>query len=149
MVNKDKASYFRNLVSENTNDSKKLLQVLCSALHLSPKTVLPSHESKKGLADRFVTFFSDKIAKIRKSFSSSDSFTVPPPLDVPNFSCFKQVPEEEIRKIIMKSPTKYCLLDQWPTFLVKECIDNCPQLLGLLTANCQTVLYQMGLRRLL
>ena len=23
----------------------------------------------------------------------------------------------------MKSPTKFCLLDPWPTFLVKECID--------------------------
>ena len=94
-----------------------------SALHSSPEAVLPSHESKKGLADQFVTFFSDKIAKIRNSFSSSDSLTLPPPPDVPNFSCFKQVSQEEIRKIIMKSPTKSCLLDPWPTFLVKECID--------------------------
>ena len=123
LVNKDKANYFRNLVKENTNDSKKLWQVLRSALHSSPEAVLPSHESKKGLADRFVTFFSCKIDKIRNSFSSSDSFTLPPPPDVPNFSCFKQVSQEEIRKIIMKSPTKSCLLDPWPTFLVKECID--------------------------
>ena len=94
-----------------------------SALHSSPEAVLPSHESKKGFADRFVTFFSDKIDKIRNSFSSSDSFTLPPPPDVPNFSCFKQVSQEEIRKIIMKSPTKSCLLDPWPTFLVKESID--------------------------
>ena len=36
---------------------------------------------------------------------------------------FKQVSQEEIRKIIMKSPSKSCLLDPWPTFLVKECID--------------------------
>ena len=55
----------------------------CSALHSSPEAVLPS---QKGLADRFVTFFSDKIAKIRISFSSSDSFSLPPPPDVPNFS---------------------------------------------------------------
>ena len=70
-----------------------------SALHSSPEAVLPSHESKKGLADRFVTFFSDKIDKIRNSFSSSDSFTLPPPPDVPNFSYFKQVSQEEIRKL--------------------------------------------------
>ena len=42
---------------------------------------------------------------------------------MPNSSCLKQVSREEIRKIIMKSPTKSCLLDPWPTFLVKECID--------------------------
>ena len=56
LVNKDKANYFRNLVRENANNSKKLWQVLRSALHSSPEAVLPSHESKKGLADRFVTF---------------------------------------------------------------------------------------------
>ena len=59
--------------------TKKLWQVLRSALHSSPEAVLPSHESKKCLADQFVTFFSDNIAKIRNSFSSSDSFTFPPP----------------------------------------------------------------------
>ena len=63
----------------------------------SPKAVRPFHESKKGFADRFVTFFSDKIAKIRNSFSSNDSFTLTPPPDEPNFSCFKQVSQEEIR----------------------------------------------------
>ena len=42
---------------------------------------------------------------------------------MPNFSCIKQVSQEEIRKIIMKSPSKSCLLDPWLTFLVKECID--------------------------
>ena len=94
-----------------------------STLHSSPEGVLPSHESKKGLADRFATFFSDQIAKIRNSFSSRDSLTLLPPPDVPNFSCFKQVSQEEIRKIIMKSPTKSCLLDPWPTFLVKQCTD--------------------------
>ena len=116
LVNIDKANYFRNLVRDNAYDSNKLWQVLCSALH-------SSHESKKGLADRFVTFFSNKIAKIRNSFFSSDLFTLPPPPDVPNISCFKQVSQEKIRKIIMKSPTKSCLLDPWPTFLVKECLD--------------------------
>ena len=123
LVNRDKASYFRNPVRENTNDSKKLWQALRSALHSGPEAVLPSHESKKGLAERFVTFFSDKLAKIRNSFSSSDSFSLPSPPNVPNFSCFKQVSQEEIRKIIMNSPSKLCLLDPWPTFLVKECID--------------------------
>ena len=62
------------------------------------------------------------MAGLRKSFSSSDSFILLPP-DVPKFSCFQQVSQEDIRKIIMKSPTKSRLLDPWYTFLVKECID--------------------------
>ena len=97
MVNKDKANYFINLVRENGNDSKKLWQVFCSALHSSLETVFPSHKSKKGLADRFSIFFSDKIAQIRNSFSTSDSFIISPH-DVPKFRCPKQVSQEEIRK---------------------------------------------------
>ena len=38
----------------------------------------------------------------------------------------------------MKSPTKSCLLDSWPTFLVKECLDILPSILPSITKliNC-------------
>ena len=75
------------------------------------------------LANRFVTFFSDKINKIRDSFTNTDSFTLPAPSEVPKFDLFKSVSEDEVRKVITKSPTKSCLLDPWPTLLVKECLD--------------------------
>ena len=123
MVNKDKSNYYRSLVNENAQDSKKLWQVLRSALHSDREIVLPSYQSKECLANRFVTYFSDKITKIRDLFSSTDSFSLPAPSDIPSFDSFKEVSDEEIQKAIMKSPTKSCLLDPWPTFLVKECLD--------------------------
>ena len=52
-----------------------------------------------------------------------NSFTLPAPSDVPKFDLFKSVSEDEVRKVITKSPAKSCLLDPWPTFLVKECLD--------------------------
>ena len=67
-----------------------------------------------------MTFFSEKITKIRDSYSSTDFFTLPAPLDLPNFDFFEPVSVEEIHKAIMKSPTKSCLLDPWPTFLVES-----------------------------
>ena len=36
---------------------------------------------------------------------------------------FRQVSEDAVDKIIKTSPTKSCLLDPGPTFLIKECID--------------------------
>ena len=45
------------------------------------------------------------------------------PFDPPTLTVFIQVTQEEIGKIINKSPTKSCLLDPLPTFLTKECID--------------------------
>ena len=87
--NSQKVDFYLKYMSKSINQKSIMFGLcdlfFCSALHSSPKAVLPSHESKKGLADWCVTFFSDKIAKIRYSFSSSDSFTLPPPPDVPNF----------------------------------------------------------------
>ena len=123
LITRDKSNYFRNLISDNAHDSKKLWQILHSVLHSVPDKVLPSHASHIGLDNRFVTFFSDKISKIRDSFTNTDSFTLPAPSDVPKFALFKSVSEDEVRKVITKSPTKSCLLDPWPTFIVKECLD--------------------------
>ena len=74
LANKDKATYYRALVNENGDDPKKLCQVLRSTLHRIPDKVLPSNSSHKKLADQFAAFFTNKIAKIRESFSSSSSF---------------------------------------------------------------------------
>ena len=48
---------------------------------------------------------------------------VHPPSDPPKLTVYIQVTQDEIGKIISKSPTKSCLLDPLPTFLIKECID--------------------------
>ena len=48
---------------------------------------------------------------------------VHPPFDPPKLTVFTQVTEDEIGKIISKSPTRSCLFDPLPTFLIKECID--------------------------
>ena len=59
--------------------------------------------------------------KICESFSTSESYnTVHPPFDPPKLTVFTQ---DEIGKVIIKLPTKSCLLDPLPTFLIKECID--------------------------
>ena len=117
-------SNYRKLISDNSHDSKKLWRELHKVLHRSHGTTLPTCESSKSLANRFATFFSNKIMKICESFSSSDSCnTVHPPSDPPKLTVFTQVTQDEIGKIISKSPTKSYLLDPLPTFLIKECID--------------------------
>ena len=39
------------------------------------------------------------------------------------FTTFTEVTQDTVDKIIRNSPTKSCLLDPWPTFLIKECSD--------------------------
>ena len=122
LANRDKTVYYRKLILQPR--LQETMAGLHKVLHRSHSTTLPTCESSKSLADRFATFFSNKIIKIRVSFSSSESCNmVHPPFDPPTLTVFTQVAQHEIGKIISKSPTKSCLLDPLPTFLIKECIE--------------------------
>ena len=54
----------------------------------------------------------------------ASSTTVLPSKRTPaNPSCFNEVSENEVLKIIKNSPAKSCLLDPVPTFLLKDCVE--------------------------
>ena len=92
-------------------------------LHRTSETVLPAHSSDKSLADMFASFFSNKISKIRDTFSISGSFNDAPDSLPPAFNALMPVTEDEVYKCISESPTKSCSLDPIPTFLLKDCLD--------------------------
>ena len=124
LVNKDRSDYYSKLISDNSHDSRKLWRELRKTLNRVSDATLPSHESEKSLADQFASFFSNKIKKIRDNFSPTGTeYDVHPPSNPPKITIFRQVSEEAVDKIIKTSPTKSCLLDPLPTFLIKECID--------------------------
>ena len=96
----------------------KLWRVLSKVLGRSRVSILPSCIDEKSLANRFGSFFIDKINKIRNTFRKCISKCVPEERKPPSFSSFQLV-----HKFIKDSPSKTCSLDPWPTFLVKSCID--------------------------
>ena len=99
-------------------------QSLAIVLHRLPARMLPSINPPRLLADRFVEFFSEKIEKIRSTFPTSQkSQHIAPDSPPPVLSTFSTVTEDQVTKIIMKSPSKSCSLDPWPTFLVLDYLD--------------------------
>ena len=96
---------------------------LNSVLHRKPESILPDNTNEKALSEIFGTFFRDKITRIRNSFVGFSKLKIQPDVSPPLFNNFHPVTETEIRKAIISSPSKSCLLDPWPTFLVKECVD--------------------------
>ena len=114
LANKDKGSYYTNLITANSDDPKKLWQSLRKVLHHTSDTVLSAHSLDKSLADMFACFLWNKISNIRDTFSTSSSFnddSVPPV-----FNTFMPVTEDEVHKCISESPTKSCSLDLIPAF---------------------------------
>ena len=63
----------------------------------------------------------DKCADcfIDKAFPDSSRSSIESPhVIAPNFSTLSVVSEDDVRKIRMQSPTKSCLIDAIPTFLL-------------------------------
>ena len=61
------------------------------------------------------------------------------PTAVTSLSNFRACTEDEVREVIMRSPSKSCSLDPIPTTILKECIDD---LLPFLTAMCNASLLE-------
>ena len=95
------------------------MECAAKTLNRVSEVTLPPHKSDKTLADQFASFFHNKIKIIIKTFIPSGTEK-----DVrPKITAFTEVPQDTFDKIIRNSPTKSCMLDPWPTFLIKECSD--------------------------
>ena len=110
---------------ENCSDTKQLFPVSSGLIGKSKTAPLRSDIPRSALPDRFCVLFSQKIQNIRRDVDAHPSEPAAFPLyDGPNLCLFEPVTEEEIRKLIVKSPTKSCMLDAIPTSLTKECLFN-------------------------
>ena len=123
ILNRNKGRFYRDLVSENYGDGKKLWQALNRILSWSNSTVLPSFVDEKSLANRFGSFFIDKIKKIRDTFKHTRSKFLHPDKEPPTSSSCQGVTDSEVLKFIKEAPSKTCSLDPCPTHIVKQCID--------------------------
>ena len=83
---------------------------------------IPEHSSAEELANRFSCFFKEKIDKIRDNLPDCSDINLEiaqsPPVSTLNV--LRNTTEEEVWKIICKSPAKSCMLDPIPTWLIKE-----------------------------
>ena len=67
--------------------------------------------------------FPNIIKAISEQFTSINTAFYPQPSSIPpSFDAFKPVSDDDTHNLILSSLTKSCLIDPWPTFLVKECI---------------------------
>ena len=127
LLTQAKQNYFKTKF-ETAETSKDLHKVCDNLLNRKQKSVLPSHGCVKDLADKFVTYFNDKISKYSEVFRKSTDINITDSIfnkfDREVLDSFTEVSEDDIRKIIHSSPTKSCALDPIPTWLLKKCEDE-------------------------
>ncbi|VDI70250.1 Hypothetical predicted protein [Mytilus galloprovincialis] len=122
---KCKKDYFSSKVSEIGHDQKQLHRLTNDLMGNKREIFLPEHENDKLLADKFCEFFVGKISIIRDSLSTtntSSSDSNPMRADIKfdgnQLTSLSSASNEEIRKIILVSPTKSCELDPLPTLQI-------------------------------
>ena len=123
IINRDKVEYYSTVISDNSHDPKKLWHALQHVLNKGHEMTLPPHQLEKSLANKFASFFNQKIKRIHDMFSGSSTTVIPPKGTPPNLSRFSEVSKNEVLKVIKNSPTKSCLLDPVATFLLKDCVE--------------------------
>ena len=86
---------------------------------------MPDSTDLPSLCASFSTFLVHKIEKIRLKFRTDNCKPkfIPPPEIKCYLTCFEPATSEEVRKLILTSPTKTCALDPIPTSLLKSCVD--------------------------
>ena len=116
------------------SDQKVLFRVIDELLHSKDKHPLPQQTKINELLNTFSDFFQQKITLIRdkldKQATLTDNSTAMASVlnadltaTTSSFSSFEKLCPEDVKKIVMASPTKSCALDPIPTWLLKDILD--------------------------
>ena len=102
-----------------------MFSVIGDILHSKQPTRLPDHDSSSELANRFAGYFTAKIENIRSALPNiqSDSSDPSRSSDYDWWNAFAAVSEDDVKRIISKSPSPSCLLDPLPSWMIKEHLD--------------------------
>ena len=118
---KKKEFYTRKLKEGN---SKTMYSVVNKLLDKKQERVLPDAKSDKELADGFVKYFSEKIAKIREKFTAEHvNKSTALPSNVTPLSEFEETTEEEIQHIVNTYGVKCSPEDPVPVNVLKGSLD--------------------------
>jgi len=117
-----KDGYWTERVSRDAQSSSKLWQSMSKILRRDKDAGSRQQTGTTATAESFANFFDRKIKDVRAGTddcppsTSSTSATS-------RLVAFQECSPSDIRRLIMSSPTKSCILDPIPTFLLKESVD--------------------------
>ena len=113
-----KRSHYNSKIKDTGQDSCEVNRVVKALLYEDKASPLPDHVSPQDLADKFASFF---IEKIRHELPQVESVPLPPPPGT--FEAFTPTTEEVLKRIISRSPSSSCSLDPIQTWLLKGTLD--------------------------
>ena len=109
--------------TEECGHDPKALHKITDNLLKNNKQRLPANMEEQHLPAEFMSHFDNKIRNIEDNLKIGVPTTANQQLqDKQSIYVLEPATEEEIRRIIMKSPNKSCELDSIPIWLLKCCL---------------------------
>ena len=120
--------YYSDIIQRSEGDQKALYNIVSNLLDTKKRSVLPQSENTEDLANKFNTYYTEKVEKIRatippvqrdtmadKSYKKFEGLTL---------DYFEPVTVDELRDIINSSNTKTAYHDPLPKPLLDQVMDN-------------------------
>jgi hypothetical protein len=129
LICKAKTSLLSERVEECGKDQKALFRVVDEILGRKSELFLPAHTSLKDVLNQFSSYFSTKIKSIRQALDAgspnaivnqSSVLPLTDPIPQGHLTNLRKVSNEEVGKLVSKSPSKSCASDPLPTWLLKK-----------------------------
>jgi hypothetical protein len=159
LIAKAKTAFFSEKVVACGDDQKAMFKVVDEILGRQQKQSLPPLLSLKDTLETFSNFFHTKIITLRRNLDAEGRDATPNPTTVlpihdpiPGglLTTFKSLTQDEVAKIIMKSPSKSCSLDPIPTWLLKSILDPLlPTITDIVNLSTQFSTFPPNLKRAL
>lgn len=124
-LKKARTQFYSNIISKNQGNSKQLFSTIN---HLTKPQTISHNDTSEEKCNSFITFFRQKVETIRSLLSSTPALSVPP--DNPQFGifqplcCFSEISKQQVEDIIGRMKASTCMLDPFPTALVKTHIGS-------------------------
>ena len=118
-----KSEFIQSTIDNNIHDERSLFKTLNKVMHRKRENPMPDHTSSHELANKFSDYFQSKVSKIRDNFSKEpqDSTFA---YDGGNFSSimdsFRELTQDDTRRLIDGSSNKSCEMDPIPTTVLKQ-----------------------------
>ena len=124
MLNYNKRASLVTQVESAEKDSRKLFRIVNSLLGRKEENPMPLGKTDSELAEGFVTFFLEKIDKIRDRFKEIAPYR-PRQLGTTRLEKFTPITSSQLEKTIHNMKPKTCALDPIPTSKLQEIIEGC------------------------
>ncbi len=135
-----KKEFISQKISTSGNSQKALFNCVEQLCHHAKSSLLPDIDDSKELGESMDTFFEGKVFNLRDELKNAqdgvDNYFESENLDTRKLRAFPAISAEDLKKIILKAPTKSSPLDPIPTKILKECIDQLlPALVKIINAS--------------